>query len=102
MIRKDKDPREQRITQAGRLTRRSSKSGLFVSSSVQSKDAVSSVVQKNSKQGKMRTVNKVRASELIKALDEMERATTVGDVLSFGSKAKRILRLYRDSRKTCE
>ncbi len=45
---------------------------------------------------------KIKVGEVIRALDEVENARTVSDVVSSASKAKSLLKKYREARKVCE
>ncbi len=45
---------------------------------------------------------KIKVTEVIRALDEVENARTVSDVVSSASKAKSLLKKYRETRKACE
>jgi hypothetical protein len=65
----------------------------------------SSVTEKvRSKSGKDTPLKMVRVkrSDVIKALQEVKEASSVDEVVSSGSKAKRILKLYRDTHKVCD
>jgi len=44
---------------------------------------------------------RIKRSDVIKALNEVNEATSVDEVLSSGSRAKRILKLYRETHKVC-
>jgi hypothetical protein len=87
------DLKSQRIARAGRITKLSHRR-------IKSGDTVIKVDAAHmSMKGQPL---KVKVSDIVKALDEVENATTVRDVLSSASKAKTLLKKYRDSQKMCE
>jgi hypothetical protein len=103
MNRRNEEPKTQRISRAKRflnMVGRSVKSGSLVSSSkTKSVDHCAASTLKTGKDSRVGAC-RVRASDVLKALDEIDKATTVDDVLSSAGRAKKILRMYRDCQKT--